>query len=115
MLYWQTRIEIEPNRQTRKMQHMFWQPETQCKPWAIHAEGYDKGKMDVTIYHEDICESGKACYKADCSTADKFLSFVSSQLRLWDSFKSVNLEYRTSDALALYRWYSTWGKGQASL
>lgn len=103
----QTRIDVEPTKRGRKMNYTIWQPETTCKPWAVHVEGYKESTIDITLYHDDLNRFGRVYYgKIHAPTAKKFVDFLTKQLQLWASFARCNLEYRTCDAIALYDAYS---------
>ena len=107
MLYEQTRIDIEPKRKRgTKMDYTIWQPDTKCKPWAVHVRGYKESTIDVILYHEDINEHGRAYFaKVKAPTPKAFLDFVSKQIQLFASFQRCDMEYRTCDAVALYDAY----------
>lgn len=107
MLYEQTRIDVEPRRNETKMNYTIWQSTTNCKPWAVHFEGYRSGYLEIVIIHEDInLGRGFARFKkVKAQNPRHFVEFVYKQLSVFASFASNNLEVRPIDAISLYGGY----------
>ena len=101
----QTRLPFEEQKE-RKLMFTVWQPETRKMPWAVHCEGYRKGKVSVTVYHESIKGKGHATFpNLSLQTPYEFCDFATSMLKVYAQFSPDTVEVRPVDVKALLEGY----------